>query len=238
LLLRTLLVWSVGLFLTVLFFIPVPLAALIDRSGNSVHLIGRIWSRLLIFLSGVRVEITGLNNLLSDKPYLLIANHQEALDIPVLQAMLPVQFRWISKERVFRFPIIGWTMSLAGYVRMDRTSSRASYAALVEATEKLKNGTSILIFPEGTRSKGNHINTFKRGPFLLAIRAETPIIPISINGTKNIIKSGWPWIHPEKVKVHIDSPIKTEGLEEKDALILKNKIQDIVCKNFKKLELP
>ena len=236
-LLRTLLLWSVGLFFTLLFFIPVPLVAFIDRSGNSVHLIGRIWSRILLFLGGVKVEIEGLNNLIKDKPILLISNHQEALDIPVLHAFLPVQFRWISKDRVFRFPIIGWTMSLAGYVKMDRSSSRASYGALVEATEKLKTGTSILIFPEGSRSKGEHINKFKRGPFLLAIKAKTPIVPISINGTKNIVKSGWPWIHPEKVKVFIGPPVPVDGLEEKDAVILKDEIHDIVCENFKKLEL-
>ena len=153
-LLRTLLFWSVGLFLTLLFFIPVPLVAIIDRSGNSIHIIGRIWSRILLFLCGVKVEIEGINNLIKNKPFLLISNHQEALDIPVLHAFLPAQFRWISKERVFRYPIIGWTMSLAGYVKMDRSSSRASYGALVEATEKLKKGTSILIFPEGSRSKG------------------------------------------------------------------------------------
>lgn len=234
---RTLLLWSVGLFLALLFFIPVPLVAIIDRSGNGVHIIGRIWTRTLLFLGGVKVEIEGLNNLIKGKPFLLISNHQEAFDIPVLHAFLPVQFRWISKARVFRYPVIGWTMSLAGYVKMDRSSSRASYGALVEATEKLKKGTSILIFPEGSRSKGEHINKFKRGPFLLAIKAKTPIVPISINGTKNVIKSGWPWIHPEKIKVYIDSPVPTHDLVEKDALVLKEKIYDIVCKNFKKLEL-
>ena len=236
-LLRTLLLWIVGLFFTLFFFIPIPIVAVIDRSGNGVHIIGKAWARVLLFLGGVKVEVEGLNNLIKDKPVLLISNHQEAFDIPVLHAFLPVQFRWISKARVFRFPIIGWTMSLAGYVKMDRSSSRASYGALVEATEKLKKGTSILIFPEGSRSKGEHINKFKRGPFLLAIRAKTPIVPISINGTKNVIKSGWPWIHPEKIKVFIDSPVPTHDLEEKNALALKEKIYDIVCENFKKLEL-
>lgn len=236
-LLRTLLLWSIGLFITLLFFIPIFLVAIIDRSGNSVHIIGRIWSRTLLFLCGITVEIDGLNNLIKDKPFLFISNHQEAFDIPVLHAFLPAQFRWISKDSVFRFPIIGWTMSLAGYIKMDRSSARASYRALVEASEKLKNGTSILIFPEGSRSKKEHINKFKRGPFLLAIKAKTPIVPISINGTKNVLKSGWPWIHPEKIKIFVGSPVPTHDLEEKDALVLKEKIYDIVCENFKKLEL-
>jgi 1-acyl-sn-glycerol-3-phosphate acyltransferase len=150
---------------------------------------------------------------------------------------LPAQFRWISKDRVFKFPVIGWTMSLAGYIKMDRSSARASYGALVEATEKLKKGTSILIFPEGSRSKGKHINKFKRGPFLLAIKAKTPIVPISINGTKNVLKSGWPWIHPEKIKIFIGAPIPTDDLEEKDAMVLKEKTYAIVSENFEKIEL-
>lgn len=237
LLFRTLLAWIVGLFLTLLFFIPVPFIGILDRSGRVIHYIGSIWSGILLFLCGVKVEVEGLENLLKDMPQVLISNHQEAFDIPVLHAFLPIQYRWISKEQVFKIPIIGWTMSLAGYIKMDRSSSRTAYRALEDAAERLKDGISVLIFPEGTRSKSDHINDFKRGPFLIAIRSKVPIVPISIKGTHAIMRDGLPWIHPSKVKIFIGSPVSTDDLHEKEAAALKEDVFRIVSENFEKLEL-
>ncbi|MEK6600011.1 MAG: lysophospholipid acyltransferase family protein, partial [Deltaproteobacteria bacterium] len=115
-LIRTLSVWLIGLPVTIFIFILVIISLAFDRSGNSIHSIGALWSRILLFLSGVTVEIKGAENLLQDSPQILASNHRGAFDILALQGFIPIQFRWVAKKSLFKIPIIGWSMSLAGYV--------------------------------------------------------------------------------------------------------------------------
>src|SRR3989344_8926187 len=119
-LIRTLYVWLFGLPVTIFLFMLVIISLIFDRSGKDMHSIGRLWSRSLLFLSGVTVEVKGLENILTDKPQIFASNHQGAFDILALQAFIPIQFRWVAKRSLFKIPIIGWSMSLAGYVSMDR----------------------------------------------------------------------------------------------------------------------
>ncbi|MFQ5900498.1 MAG: lysophospholipid acyltransferase family protein [Thermodesulfobacteriota bacterium] len=234
-LLRTLFAWVVGLIVTIIVPLLIIPVAIFDRSGRSGHYLVKIWARIIIFACGVSVEVKGAENLLDDGSQLLTSNHLEAFDIPVLQGFLPAQFRWVSKKNAFRYPFIGLAMYLSGYIKMDKTHPRAAYKSLQKIADKLKEGVSIIIFPEGTRSKRDSVGEFKRGPFLLAIRTKTPIIPISLRGTERIIERGWPWICPVKVKIFIDSPVYTDGLKDRDASILKNDVHEIISRNFEKL---
>ena len=214
-LIRSLLVWLIGLPVTIFLFIIVILSLIFDRSGNAIHSIGRLWSRILLFLSGVTVEVEGIEHLLKDKPQILASNHQGAFDILALQAFIPIQFRWVAKRNLFKIPIFGWSMSLAGYIGIERARAGSAYKSIEEAAEKVKNGTSVLIFPEGTRSASGELLPFKRGGFLLAVKSGVPVIPISIQGTKDVMKRGSILIKPGLIKIVIGKPIQTIGVDEK-----------------------
>ena len=214
-LIRTLSVWLIGLPVTIFIFILVIISLAFDRSGNSIHSIGALWSRILLFLSGVTVEIKGAENLLQDRPQILASNHRGAFDILALQGFIPIQFRWVAKKSLFKIPIIGWSMSLAGYVSIDREKAGSAYKSIERAAEKVKKGASVLIFPEGTRSAAGNLLPFKRGGFLLAIKSGVPIVPVSIRGTENLMKKESILIRPGAVKVVIGKPIPVSDADEK-----------------------
>ena len=214
-LIRTLSVWLIGLPVTIFIFILVIISLAFDRSGNSIHSIGALWSRILLFLSGVTVEIKGAENLLQDRPQILASNHRGAFDILALQGFIPIQFRWVAKKSLFKIPIIGWSMSLAGYVSIDREKAGSAYKSIERAAEKVKKGASVLIFPEGTRSAAGSLLPFKRGGFLLAAKSGVPIVPVSIRGTENLMKKESILIRPGTVKVVIGKPIPVSDADEK-----------------------
>lgn len=229
---RTIITWLFGLAITFFLFPFVISFSIFDRSGNSAHTIGRLWARAILFLSGVSVNIKGIENILTT-PQIFASNHQGAFDILAYQAYLPVQFRWLAKKSLFKIPIIGWTMSIAGYVRIDRKHAGSAYHGLENAAEKLKSGASILIFPEGTRSGTDELLPFKRGGFVLAANIAFPITPISITGTRDIMKRGSLFISPASISVNICKPIMTQGMDDKSLLeITKRAIQDNLCKNL------
>lgn len=214
-LIRTLSVWLIGLAVTIFLFIAVILSLIFDRSGNSIHSIGALWSRILLLLSGVTVEIKGAENLLQDRPQLIASNHRGAFDILALQAFIPIRFRWVAKKSLFKIPFIGWSMSLAGYVSIDREKAGSAYKSIERAAEKVKKGASVLIFPEGTRSAAGSLLPFKRGGFLLAIKSGVPIVPVSIRGTENLMKKESVLIRPGAVKIVIGKPIPVSDADEK-----------------------
>ncbi|MEK6539765.1 MAG: lysophospholipid acyltransferase family protein [Deltaproteobacteria bacterium] len=214
-LIRTLLVWLIGLPVTIFLFILVIISLIFDRSGKAIHSIGRLWSRILLFLSGVTVEVKGLENILAGKPQIFASNHQGAFDILALQAFIPIQFRWVAKRSLFKIPIIGWSMSLAGYVSMDRERAGSAYRSIETAAEKIRNGICVLIFPEGTRSATGELLPFKRGGFLLAIKSGAPVVPLSIQGSTGIMRKGSLFIRPGLIKIAIGRPIQTAGADEK-----------------------
>ena len=224
--LRTIITWLFGVIITISMFPFIIATSIFDRSGDSAHLIGRIWARIILFLSGVHTEIKGIEDV-TNAPQIFISNHQGAFDILVLQAYLPAQFRWLAKKSLFKIPVIGWSMSIAGYVPIDRSRAGKAYHGLEKAGEKLKKGTSILVFPEGTRSSTDELLPFKRGGFLLAANTGMPITPISITGTRGIMKRGGMLIRPADVRMAIGSQIITKDLDDKSLFeMTKKSIQD------------
>ena len=231
--LRTILVWVIGLPITALFFLLVLLSAAVDRSGRWIHSIGAIWSSIITLLAGVKIDITGKENIPSSGPVILASNHQGIFDIPVLQSSLPVDFRWVAKSSLFKIPVIGWTMSLAGYISIERESASKAFRSIEAAAEKIHSGRSVLLFPEGTRSKEDALLPFKRGLFMLATKSEVPLVPISITGTREIMKSVSPWIRPRTVRVSIGKPINTKGLGKGGEAKLMKETEEEIKKNLK-----
>jgi len=191
------------------------------RTGNPVHIIARIWARGILFVSRIKVTVNGLANIDPTQSYVYMSNHQSNFDIPVLLAYLPVQFRWLAKAELFKIPIFGRAMRGAGYVKIDRFNQKAAFESINEAAGKMKNGVSVMIFPEGTRSLDGNIRSFKKGGFIMAVDAGVPIVPVVLKGTWPIMAKSSLRINNGEVSLNIETPIATTDYtrENKDDLI-------------------
>ncbi len=200
------------------------IVSIFDRRGEAIHGIARFWANLHLKMSGVKVIMEGTGHL-GSPPYVFMCNHQSALDIYTLLACLPVSFRWIAKRQLFKIPFIGWAMGRAGYISIDRENPREALKAMEGAAKKIRGGTSIIIFPEGTRSQDGILLPFKKGGFTLALRAMVPIVPIGIYGTSKLQPKG-SFIPREKgvIYINIGEPIVLEGMDRS----AKTKVMDHV----------
>jgi len=191
------------------------------RTGNPVHIVARIWARGILFVSRIKVTVNGLKNIDPTQSYVYMSNHQSNFDIPVLLAYLPVQFRWLAKAELFKIPIFGRAMRGAGYVKIDRFNQKAAFESINEAAGKMKNGVSVMIFPEGTRSLDGNIRSFKKGGFVMAVDAGVPIVPVVLKGTWPIMDKSSLRINNGEVSLNIETPIATTDYtrENKDDLI-------------------
>jgi 1-acyl-sn-glycerol-3-phosphate acyltransferase len=178
-----------------LFFVPFA-----RSSHRPFQIAAKFWARILVFFSGVRVKTSGMENIPKDKA-IFAANHQGAADILIVLAYLPPGFRFAVKKELFKVPIFGWYLKKAGYFSIDRKVILSAYRTVETIIEIIKEGESVLIFPEGTRSKGGELGKFKRGSLLAALKSGAPIVPVAISGSFNILKRG-SWIfNPSPVKL-------------------------------------
>ena len=212
------------------------LSVLWDRSGNSSHRIASLWARSLCRLNGIKVKITGLENISKDHAQIFVANHQSFFDIFALSGYLPVQIRWVAKAGLFKIPFVGWSMKAAGYISVDRSNKRKAYQSFVATVEKIKQGNSVVIFPEGTRSEDGTIGPFKKGSNLLAVRAKAPMVPVTIIGTGTIIKKNSLVIKPGPVRIIISPPVFASAATSKDdkAEDILDDIRQTICQNYEK----
>ena len=185
------------------------LISLFDKQGRALHRMAQFWAKIHLMTSGIQVSVTGLENI-SSPPYIFMCNHQSALDIFSLLNGLPVQFKWIAKRELFYIPFLGWAMKRAGYISLDRKHPREAIKAMDDAAKKIMEGTNIIIFPEGTRSKDGHLLPFKKGGFSLALRAKVPIVPVGISGSNRLQPKG-SFIPNQKgvIYLRIGKPVET-----------------------------
>ena len=181
-----------------------------------LHTSARQWARGCLWLGGVRLQVVGVEHLPAQGPVVYMSNHQGNFDIPALFAALPVQFRWLAKAELFRIPLFGLTMRIAGYIPVERQDRRLAVESMNLAAKQVAAGTSIMIFPEGTRSPDGALLPFKKGGFILALQAQAPIVPIAIDGSAALmLKSSW-LIRSGEIRLRIFPAIPTAGLEVKD----------------------
>jgi 1-acyl-sn-glycerol-3-phosphate acyltransferase len=221
------------LVLTVVFSILALLLALIDPSGNRSHRIASLWASSALFLAGVRVNIHNMDLISPDQSYIYAANHQSAFDILVLLGKLNVQFRWLAKDTLFKIPLFGWAMKRTGYIPINRSNPKQAYQSLLQAAKKVNEGTSVVIFPEGTRQDTETLGEFKKGGFILALKSKKPIVPVGIQGSARVKHKKGLKITPGIIQVVIGKPIPTEGYHTKDAEILMVKVRAAIEENLK-----
>lgn len=217
--------WIALVIFTILFSVVALFASFMDPNGNSAHQVARIWGKTLLLLSGVKVKLIGeLNSIEPQKPYIFMANHQSAFDIFVLLAGLPVPFRWLAKEELFKIPIFGPSMRRAGYIPINRANPRDAIKSINKAAQRIREGISVVVFPEGTRSEDGRLLPFKNGGFVIAIKSMARIVPTALIGTFEVKPRGSFWVHPRTVYISLGTPIETRGYKIRDKDELKNKV--------------
>jgi 1-acyl-sn-glycerol-3-phosphate acyltransferase len=198
-----------------------------------IHHYGRLWGKIALLVNRVKVRVEGIEHLKGEGPYIFMSNHQGTYDIFALLGHLPFQFRWLAKKELFSIPFFGWVMAAAGYVSVDREGTRKTVEAMNEAAQKIREGMSVVIFPEGSRSPDGSIQPFKKGGFTLAIKSKVPIIPISIIGSREIMPKGKLTVTSGEIRIRIDHPIETQNYSLKDRKSLMEKVRQTISKNFK-----
>jgi len=229
---RTLFCWVIFLFTTVILGTVAILLSLFDSSGNIPHLVARLWGKIQLRTTGTGVQIQGLDHIEPEKSYILVSNHQSTFDIFALLGYLPIQFRWTAKAELFRTPFMGWAMSRIGYIPIERSSPKKAYRSMLRAAEVVRKGTSVIIFPEGTRSPDGNLQPFKKGVFLIALKSQAPILPITIQGTSKIMRKGDWRIYPGQVRIQIDPPIETAGSPAQKEEQLSQRVRSTLVKNL------
>jgi len=214
---RSIFIWIfIGIINTFIWALVGILLSLFSATGRITHFYcGAPWSKIILWGSGVRVEINGLDAIQKEKTYIYIPNHLSFFDIFALLAYLPVDFKFILKESLLRIPILGWTMRRAKYISIDRSSPAKAKSTFKQAVDRIKSGASIVIFAEGTRSKNGHLQPLKRGAFYLAIDSGAPIVPVAIKGTYKIMPKGSFKIKKGSITIQLGRPISTINYSKK-----------------------
>jgi 1-acyl-sn-glycerol-3-phosphate acyltransferase len=207
------------------------------RSGNPLHKIARFWGRSILMVSRIMVSVKGLSNIDSSAPYIYMPNHQSNFDIPVLLGHLTVQFRWLAKVELFKIPIFGRAMRKAGYISIDRYNRQSAIKSLSVAANKIKSGVSVLIFPEGTRSRDGKIRPFKKGGFVLAIDSGVPIVPVVITGTRSIMTKGKFRVNAGHVNMVIHKPIDTSAYTRETKEALMESVRRVICDDYEIIKM-
>lgn len=205
------------------------LAGLIDRSGNTVFRIGKLWSRGIVWTSGLRLRAEYASELDVARPVIYMANHLSLFDIPVLFVTLPGQARMLAKESLFKIPIFGWAIKLGGFISIDRQDRSKARESINAAVDRLQNGTSALVFPEGTRSLDGRLAPFHRGGVLLALKSGLPIVPVGIQGTIDVQPKKSFAIRPHDIVVRYGAPIEVSEYGIRDRVELTDRVRSAVA---------
>lgn len=180
----------------------------LDPSGRIYHRFALLWSRVGLLLAGVRLEVEGTEMIPRDQPLIFMGNHQSNFDIMSLFQAIPLRFNWLAKEELFQVPVFGHSMRRAGYIPVNRGDGRDALKSLDRAAKLISAGTSVAVFPEGTRSTDGNLLPFKRGGFILATKAGVPVIPFTIKGSREVNPpDNFLSLRPGKIQIRFSPPI-------------------------------
>jgi 1-acyl-sn-glycerol-3-phosphate acyltransferase len=203
--------------------------SLSDQNGRKVHFhIAVPWAKGILAVCGIKVRTSGLENVDGTVPRIYMTNHQSYFDIFALLAHLPVHFKFIMKQELMKIPILGRTMKKAGYIGITRDEPRKAIASMNDAAEKIRNGSSVVIFPEGTRSVDGKIQPFKRGGFNLAIKSGCDIVPVTITNSYRIVPKGSLKINRGSFGLRVGKPISVKEYPKKRLPELMSRVSEVM----------
>jgi 1-acyl-sn-glycerol-3-phosphate acyltransferase len=225
---RTILTIVVAVVMTLVLGTTVLIASALgvkDKKGGLYAVAPRIWSRSILWAAGVKVRVHGIEHASCGGPFIFTCNHISLFDIPALVLMLPRHY-FVAKSELFKIPVFGPGIRAVGTIPIERTNQKAAFGSYKVAAERIRNGNSVLVFPEGTRGTSYPIRPFKKGPFVLAVEAGVPIVPCLVHGTIEVlpkktfrVRSGW-------VDVHLLEPVPTAGYTYGDRNTLAGIVHD------------
>lgn len=216
--------------IVVLFIFTAPF----DKKRSIIHYHSRIWAKMVFILApGWKVRLNGLENIEKGKTYVAIINHQDMFDIPLMYH-LPMHAKWVSKKEVYKTPVMGQVLLMHKDIAIDRKDPKSMSKLLKLGKENLDMGISILIFPEGTRSKTGRMGRFKEGAFLLAKKAGVGLLPIVVDGTKEAL-SGGKMSCPNNFEINILEPISAERVADTNSKDLAKQMQELMRDKHKQL---
>ena len=190
---------------------------------------GGLWGRGLLRGVPASLQITGLEELDRQGSYILVANHLSLIDIPILYGWMPLDLKWVMKKELRKVPFIGPGCALMGHIFLDRANRELALQTLAEVKSKLQPGTSVLFFPEGTRSRDGQLKAFKKGAFVMARDMDLPILPITINNADAILTPDGMDLHPGRAQMIIHPPIGVEEVRTASAGELRDRAREIIA---------
>jgi len=203
-----------------------------DKSGNQQHAIAHIWARSLLLISLSPVKLVNKEKLHEHEVAVYASNHLSYMDTPVLFAKLPFQFRILAKQGLWKVPFIGWYLHRSGQVPVDQSSARNAVASLNRGVATLKHGLPLVIFPEGGRAADGRTQPFVSGAAYMAIKAQVPIIPITLVGTYELLPIHTYHLNPRPITIIIGDPIPTTGLTTRDADALTQRLVETITTTY------
>lgn len=201
-------------------------ASWFERNGTFAHACARAWAWLILATTDVPVHVSGLERVHHGMTYVFVSNHQSIYDIPIIFASLPFQLRIVAKKSLEKFPFLGWHLRRTGHLLLDR--ARPGTATLKQVAGLTQRGASLIVFPEGTRSLDGRLAPFKRGIFRVAIDAGLPVVPVSVRGSRHVMRKGRLMTCPAAVWLVMHDPIPTAALAQEDAAGLAERVRDVI----------
>ncbi|MDJ0667341.1 MAG: lysophospholipid acyltransferase family protein [Desulfobacterales bacterium] len=189
------------------------------------RIFGTSWARVNSWFTPMMVRVYGREHIDPNQSYVIVCNHQSQYDIFVLYGWLGIDFKWIMKQELRNIPVIGVACEKLGHIYVDRSNREAALGAIEAAKSRLTDGTSVLFFPEGTRSRDGRLKKFKRGAFYLALDLHLPLLPITINGTRAILPSDTLDLFPGRATMTIHEPIAIEGYGRENIVALAEQVR-------------
>jgi 1-acyl-sn-glycerol-3-phosphate acyltransferase len=207
--------------------------ALFGGSARFVHFYCAVpWAKAILKVCGVRVVMKGFERIQGNEPRIYMANHCSYFDIFALLSALPVDFKFIVKQELMAIPIFGHAMKRAGYIGIEREEPRKALKSMHEAAERIRNGASVLIFPEGTRSDDGRLQPFKAGGFHLAFKSGCDIVPITITGSHQIAPKGSWKIRKGAIRLIVDEGIPLKGQSRKNMSQVMDKVRNAMASHL------
>jgi 1-acyl-sn-glycerol-3-phosphate acyltransferase len=235
--LRTILTILTVFVVTTVLGITVIVAGLLGVKGKPDGIydtIPRWWSAAVLWAAGIRVRVHGLENGGQGEPRIFASNHVSWFDVPALARILP-RYKFVAKAELFKVPIFGRAMRTAGMVEIQRENRKAAFGAYDVAAERIRDGNSVVVFPEGTRGHSYPLRPFKKGPFVLAIAAGVPIVPVIVHGTIEIMRKGSFWVHPGTIDIHLLEPVTTTTVDYDHREVLMQSVRTRMADAMRKL---
>jgi 1-acyl-sn-glycerol-3-phosphate acyltransferase len=197
-----------------------------------INLFAKTWTGSILLAAGVKMEIVGLEKIDKSKSYIFIGNHQSHFDVFAIFTALPLTARFMAKAELYRIPVFGWALAATGTVRIDRSNREKSISSMNDALERIRKGVSVVIFPEGTRSEDGEIKDFKKGGFVLALKGQIPIVPVSISGSRFILRKNSMSVKPGKLKMVFGDPIETGSYSYQDREKLSDRVRQFIISEY------